>query len=118
MTSRQRDVLVTIHRLITVKGYTPSYQEIADELGLASLATVHKHLVNLERIGYLTKAPKHSRGLDFTSKGFEFVASQDRTKKWKEEASKLRAALIEIESSLTTDRVSKEIARIALGWGT
>jgi repressor LexA len=45
-------------------GYSPSYEEIARTLGLASLATVHKHISALETKNYLRRGFNQSRSLE------------------------------------------------------
>jgi repressor LexA len=45
-------------------GYNPSYDEIAAGLGLASLATVHKHIQALEAKQYLRRNYNHSRSFE------------------------------------------------------
>lgn len=45
-------------------GYSPSYDEIATGLHLASLATVHKHIQALEAKQYLRRSYNHSRSLE------------------------------------------------------
>ena len=45
-------------------GYSPSFEEIAHGLDLSSLATVHKHISNLERKGLLQRAHNRSRSID------------------------------------------------------
>jgi repressor LexA len=47
-------------------GYSPSYEEIATGLGLASLATVHKHIQALESKQYLRRNYNHSRSLEIS----------------------------------------------------
>ena len=47
----------------TRNGYSPSYEEIANGLGLNSLATVHKHITNLQNKG-LPAARAQSQPLD------------------------------------------------------
>jgi len=49
LTKRQRDVLDFIQTFWTRNGYTPTFQEIADGIGLKSIATVHKHLTNFRK---------------------------------------------------------------------
>lgn len=44
LTKQQRRVLETIEIFIQKNGYTPSYREIAAQLGLSSPATVHQHI--------------------------------------------------------------------------
>jgi repressor LexA len=45
-------------------GYSPSYEEIAGGLGVNSLATVHKHVTNLQNKGLLQRAHNRSRSID------------------------------------------------------
>ncbi len=49
-------------------GYSPSYEEIAQGLQLASLATVHKHILALETKNYLKRGFNRSRSLDLGPK--------------------------------------------------
>jgi repressor LexA len=51
-------------------GYSPSYEEIASGLGLASLATVHKHIQALEAKQYLRRSYNHSRSLEIGERFF------------------------------------------------
>jgi len=46
------------------KGYSPSFEEIGDGMGLNSLATVHKHISNLETKGLLKRGYNRSRSID------------------------------------------------------
>ncbi len=45
-------------------GYAPSFEEIAEQFGFQSLATVHEHLTNLERKGYIQRAYNESRSIE------------------------------------------------------
>jgi repressor LexA len=71
LTKRQKQVLDFISQFMDEHGYSPSYQEIAAGLGLASLATVHKHLQALETKHYLRKNFNQSRSLDLAPKYFQ-----------------------------------------------
>src|SRR5215475_5647388 len=51
ITKRQRQVYDFIHGFVQKNGYSPSFEEIGEGLGLSSLATVHKHVTNLEKKG-------------------------------------------------------------------
>jgi repressor LexA len=55
-------------QFVNENGYSPSYQEIASGLGLASLATVHKHVQALEAKHYLKRGFNQSRSLDLSPK--------------------------------------------------
>src|SRR5205807_8443319 len=64
ITPRQRQVYDLISRFVAEKGYSPSFEEIGHGLGLSSLATVHKHISNLENKGLLTRDYNRSRSID------------------------------------------------------
>src|SRR3954466_7953740 len=64
ITRRQREVYDFISRFVTENGYSPSFDEIGQGLKLNSLATVHKHISNLERKGLLTRDYNRSRSID------------------------------------------------------
>jgi repressor LexA len=51
-------------------GYSPSYEEIAGGLNLASLATIHKHIQALEAKQYLRRSYNHSRSLEIGERFF------------------------------------------------
>ena len=55
ITRRQREVYDFLERFINEHGYSPSFEEIGEGLGLSSLATVHKHISNLESKGLLKR---------------------------------------------------------------
>ena len=46
------------------QGYAPSFEEIAEQFGFQSLATVHEHLTNLERKGYIRRSYNESRSIE------------------------------------------------------
>jgi repressor LexA len=64
ITKRQRQVYDFLHDFIQRNGYSPSFEEIGDGLGLSSLATVHKHISNLEKKGLLKRDYNRSRSID------------------------------------------------------
>ena len=64
LTKRQKEILDFIHGFIDEHGYAPSFEEIAHSFGYSSLATVHEHLSNLERKGYIRKSYNESRSIE------------------------------------------------------
>jgi repressor LexA len=64
LTKRQRQVYDFIADFVQKKGYSPSFEEIGQGLELSSLATVHKHITNLERKGLLRRDYNRSRSID------------------------------------------------------
>ncbi|MBV9081238.1 MAG: repressor LexA, partial [Acidobacteriaceae bacterium] len=70
LTRRQKEVMDFLEDFIRTHGYSPSYEEIATALGLASLATVHKHVQALEAKHYLRRNYNHSRSLEIAERYF------------------------------------------------
>src|SRR5438093_7426524 len=64
LTRRQREILDFISGHITGHGFAPSFEEIAARFAFRSLATVHEHLTNLERKGYIHRAHTESRAIE------------------------------------------------------
>lgn len=81
VTKRQKQVLDFIAHFVDDNGYSPSYEEIARGLNLASLATVHKHISTLETKQYLKRGFNQSRSLDL---GPKYIQEQ---RKHRQEAS-------------------------------
>src|SRR5258708_7861429 len=71
LTKRQKEVLDFIVDFVTENGYSPSYEELAQGLDLASLATVHKHIEALQSRHYLTRGFNQSRSLEVVPKYVE-----------------------------------------------
>lgn len=69
LTRRQKQILDYIGDYIADRGYAPSFEEIAEHFGYSSLATVHEHLSNLERKGYIRKTYNESRSIELVEKG-------------------------------------------------
>ncbi len=77
LTKRQKDVLDFIAGFVEENGYSPSYDEIAQALNLASLATVHKHITALAEKNYLRRGANQSRSVDVAPK---YLQEQRRQK--------------------------------------
>jgi len=64
LTKRQSEILNFLQSHIRDRGYAPSFEEIAKHFGFQSLATVHEHLTNLQRKGYISRAHNESRAIE------------------------------------------------------
>ena len=64
LTKRQRQIYDFIADFVQSNGYSPSFEEIGAALGLSSLATVHKHINNLEAKKLLRRDYNRSRSID------------------------------------------------------
>ncbi len=67
LTKRQREILTYLSTYFEQNGYAPSFEEIASEFNYNSLATVHEHLTNLERKGYIKRSYNESRAIEIVS---------------------------------------------------
>ena len=64
LTKRQREILDYLNEFIQNHGYAPSLEEIGRRFNLSSLATVHKHLSNLQEKGFIRRAWNRSRSVE------------------------------------------------------
>jgi repressor LexA len=64
LTKRQREILNYLTAHTEHHGYAPSFEEIAEHFHFSSLATVHEHLSNLERKGYIRRTYNESRSIE------------------------------------------------------
>jgi repressor LexA len=64
LTGRQQEIWEFIVAYVDRSGYPPTVREIGEAVGLASPSTVHAHLANLERAGYLRRDPTKPRALE------------------------------------------------------
>jgi repressor LexA len=64
LTGRQQEIWQFLTEYVDSHGYPPTVREIGEKVGLASPSTVHAHLANLERAGYLRRDPTKPRALE------------------------------------------------------
>ena len=64
LTGRQQEIWEFLVGYVGRHGYPPTVREIGEAVGLASPSTVHAHLANLERAGYLKRDPTKPRALE------------------------------------------------------
>jgi repressor LexA len=64
LTKRQREIYDFISNFVQTHGYSPSFEEIGAGMSLRSLATVHKHITNLEKKNLLKRDYNRSRSID------------------------------------------------------
>lgn len=65
---RQKQILDFIGQYIQKFGTSPTLQEIADSLGVSSLATVHEHLQTLVKKGVIRRFEGAVRGIELLDK--------------------------------------------------
>ncbi len=64
LTRRQKEIWDYIDNHIATYGYAPTLEEIGKRFHLSSLATVHKHLTNLEQKGIIKRKWNLSRAIE------------------------------------------------------
>ena len=64
LTGRQQQIWNFLVEYGEQHGYPPTVREIGEAVGLASPSTVHAHLANLERAGFLRRDPTKPRALE------------------------------------------------------
>jgi SOS-response transcriptional repressor LexA len=63
LTDKQQNILNIINDYISSFGYPPSFRDIGERAQLASSSTVHRHLENLKKKGYVSWEPTQPRTL-------------------------------------------------------
>lgn len=63
LTARQRDLLEFIGRHIDHHGIAPTYDQMRDELDLASKSGIARMVKGLEKRGYIARLPHHARAI-------------------------------------------------------
>lgn len=61
---RQEQILAFLTQYIRSNGFAPTLSQIAQALGVSSLATVHEHLTTLERKGLIRRKNGKFRGIE------------------------------------------------------
>lgn len=69
LSKRQAEIFDFVLKYADKHGYPPTVREIGEAVGLASPSTVHAHLANLERAGYLRRDPTKPRALEVVGRG-------------------------------------------------
>ena len=68
---RQKQILEYLRQYIQRNGYSPTLQQLAEALGVRSLATVHEHLGALAKKGLIRRYEGAVRGIELTDKSLD-----------------------------------------------
>lgn len=63
LTARQRQLLGFIQAYQSDNGMAPTLEEMAEAMGVRSLATIHEHLAKMEWKGCIRRSPRESRSI-------------------------------------------------------
>ena len=106
LTQRQKQVLDFLTDFVESKGYSPSYEEIAQALQLASLATVHKHISALETKNYVRRSFNQSRSLEVAPKYLQEYRRQKQHPKMEVPLLGRIAAGVPVESFASQEKLN------------
>lgn len=70
---RQGQILDFIRQHIQANGTAPTLRQIADAIGVSSLATVHEHLATLEEKGLIKRRAGKTRGIELTGENIDYL---------------------------------------------
>lgn len=65
---KQKQILDFLAQYIQKNGYSPTLQQIAEAIGVSSLATVHEHLSSMAKKGLIKKYEGAVRGIELVDK--------------------------------------------------
>jgi repressor LexA len=75
MTEKQKLVYDFIQAFIKMKGFSPSYSEIAQGLGMRSKSNIHRHIHSLKERGLLQIKPHMIRSMKVVDNTVKHVAN-------------------------------------------
>jgi len=67
LTKRQREILDYVTEFSSENGYAPSLREIGEHFGLSSPATIHVHIENLKKKGFLNTSYNEARSIELST---------------------------------------------------
>ena len=70
--TRQKKVIKNIRQYLELNGYGPTLREIAESMGLSSLATVHEHLSVLEEKNLIKRTGGRRRAIEIVNHNINF----------------------------------------------
>lgn len=73
ITYKQREILEYIKETILKKGYPPAVREICEAVRLKSTSSVHSHLEQLEKNGYIRRDPTKPRTIEIIDDTFNLA---------------------------------------------
>ena len=80
LTDRQQDVLNYVKSFMVSHGYPPTVREIGKALNTSSPATVHAHLKNLEKKGFIRKDNSKNRAIELLVENEFKIENEEVTK--------------------------------------
>lgn len=76
ITKKQQQILDYIKEQIMAKGYPPAVREICEAVHLKSTSSVHAHLEQLEKNGYIRRDPTKPRAIEICDDNFNMLRTE------------------------------------------
>jgi hypothetical protein len=76
LTPKQLRIVTFVRSFLLERGFSPSYQEIANEFGYRSLGTVEEHVRNLEAANAIRRQPKKARSIEIVENRVQTTSRQ------------------------------------------
>ena len=73
---RQKQVLDYVTQYIQQNGVAPTLRQIANAMGLSSLATVHEHLETLRSLGLIERNKGYKRSIELNTQKVDYVSDR------------------------------------------
>lgn len=73
---KQRQIVDFIQQYIQANSTAPTLRQIADAIGVSSLATVHEHLATLQEKGIIKRKSGKTRSIELVDKTFDFTSEK------------------------------------------
>lgn len=73
---RQRQIVDFIQQYIQANSAAPTLRQIADAIGVSSLATVHEHLESLQNKGVIKRKSGRTRAIELVDKTIDFTTEK------------------------------------------
>jgi len=73
---KQKRILDFLIQFIGKNGYAPTLRQVADVVGVNSLATVHEHLDSLEEKGFITRGKYGTRSISISSRAIDTMTEK------------------------------------------
>lgn len=67
LSKRQAQIIAFVREFIAEHEFAPSFEEIAEHFSYRSLATVHEHLTNIQRKGWIRRRYNEFRSIELVS---------------------------------------------------
>ncbi|MGE0702161.1 MAG: transcriptional repressor LexA [Hyphomicrobiaceae bacterium] len=108
LTSKQKELLIYIHKCVQETGVPPSFDEMKEALDLRSKSGIHRLITALEERGFVRRLPHRARALEIIKLPDALTDSGSRRASFK-------PSVIEGGSRRASDRIDEDVSAVAGG---